>query len=461
MINVKSVSGHGIKKRNTLIYYLPGLMLLFTMIVVPQGHQKIKAVLLFITFAEVFLAFIMTHRFYLHPKIFHLFIFYIFLGLMYGIYGFARGNPGAVPITKEVALYVMFYMILVSGIRNHNSLKYVHKTLVFSACFVCVYMFVSYLYIVGIWPDWLYYDLSAETSTQSILATGFERHGKFEMVFSSYCNLMFLQPYLFFHLLVSKGKSSKSLWFAVIITTTFMIFSSSRALLVIALVFPLIITMFTFIKFMNRDNLYKGIGIIFISILLVTVSVFYLKDYGFNISMVIEDLLQGFSLDIIRPGGVVVENCRIAQALALFDAWKEKPLFGFGSGAAYWGYLRSSASPYSYEVSFAQFLYNWGIVGCLLYAIGLYHICRISIRAYKEKSALGVYAMAATFGSLAFLTGSWTNPYLLRFDSLYVIFIPVAIVNLYLFERNQLKRFSRRCVEFHCDHYGIRQNKTV
>jgi hypothetical protein len=436
-------------------------MLFFMMLVVPQGYQEIKAVLLFITFAEIFVAFTMTHRFYLHPKIFHLFIFYIFLGLMYGIYGLVRGNPGAVPITKEVALYVAFFMILVSGVRNRSSLKYVHKTLVFSACFVSVYMFLSYLHVMGIWPDWLYYDLSVETSTQRILAMGFERHGRFEMVFSSYCNLMFLQPYLFFHLLVSKGKASKSLWLAVIITTTFMIFSSSRALLVIALVFPLIITMFTFIKFKSRDILDKGIAIIFTSILVVTVSVFCLKHYGFSISMVLEDLLQGFSLDIIRSDGVVIENCRIAQVLALFDAWKEKPLFGFGSGAAYWGYLRSEAFPYSYEVSFAQFLYNWGIIGCMLYAMGLFYIYRISIRAYKEKSELGVYALAATYGSVAFLAGSWTNPYLLRFDSLFAIFIPIAIVNLYLFEKDQLKRFSRRCVELQGDYYGIRQDKTV
>lgn len=435
------------RKRSFLIYYLPGLILLFMMLVVPQGYQEIKAVLLFITFAEVFVAFTMTRRFYLHPKIFHLFIFYIFLGLMYGIYGLARGNLGAVPITKEVALYVAFFMILVSGVRNHSSLKYVHKTLVFSACFVCVYMFLSYFHVIGIWPDWLYYDLSVETSTQKILATGLERHGKLEMVFSSYCNLMFLQPYLFFHLLVSKGKASKSLWFAVIITTTFMIFSSSRALLVIALVFPLIITMFTSIKFKSQAILDKRIVTIFTLILVLTVSVLYSERYGFRVSMVLDDLLQGFSFDTIRFDGVVVENCRIAQALALFDAWKEKPLFGFGSGAVYWGYIRSKVSPYSYEVSFVQFLYNWGIIGCMLYAMGLFYIYRMSIRAYKEKSELGVYALAATYGSVAFLTGSWTNPYLLRFDTLFVIFIPIAIVNLYLYEKDHIKCFFRHSVE--------------
>jgi len=441
VIDMKSVSGYKKRKGDSVIYCFPGLMLLFMMLVVPQAYQKIKTVLLFIVFAEVFVAFMLTYRLHLHSKIFRLFIFYISLGLMYGIYGLLRGNPGVVPVTKEVALYVMFYMILVSAVRNHSTLKYVHKTLVFSACFVCVYMIATYLHVKGILPDWLYYDLSTETSTQGVLAEGFERHGKFEMVFSSYSNLMFLQPYLFFHLLVSKGKASKSLWLAVTLSTIFMIFSSSRTLLVIALLFPLIIVIaVTFTVFKRRALLRRGILTIFALTLLVIFSVTYLKQYGFNVSMVYEDLVEGFSPYKTSPNGVAIENPRIAQTLSLFDAWKEKPLFGFGSGAVHWGYIRSVTSPWSYEVSFVRFLYNWGIIGCMLYAIGLYYIYTISIRAYKAKSELGVYALAATFGSVAFLTGCWTNPYLTRFDSFFVIFIPIAIVNLYLFEKDHVQQ---------------------
>ena len=452
MINVKNVSGHVIKKRSSLIYYLPGLMLLSTMIIVPMGHQEIKTVLLFITFAEIFVYFTLTRRFHLHSKIFRLFVFYISLGLMYGIYGLIRGNLGALPITKEVALYVAFFMILVSGVRNRSSIKYVHKTLVFSACFVCIYMIATYLHVMGIWPDWLYYDLSTETTAQKVLAMGLERHGNFEMVFGSYCNLMFLQPYLFFHLLVSKGKASKSLWFAVIISTIFMIFSSNRTLLVIALVFPpIIIITFTFIVLKRRAFFNRGILTICALILLVMLSITYLKQYGFDVQMVYGDLMRGFSVYQKLGGDVLRPNPRIHQALALFDAWKEKPLFGFGSGAAYWGCVRSEAVPWHYEVSFAQFLYQWGIIGCMLYAMGLFYIYRISIRAYTEKSELGVYALAATYGNVAFLTGCWTNPYLLRFDSLFIIFIPIAIVNLYLFEREHIKRFSRHRVEVRDD----------
>jgi len=445
---MKSVSGYEKRKRNSLIYYLPGLMLLSMMIIVPMGHQEIKAVLLFITFAEIFVYFTLTRRSHLHPKIFRLFVLYISLGLMYGLYGLIRGNLGALPITKEVVLYVAFFMILICGIRNHSSIKYVHKTLVFSACFVCIYMIVTYLHAMEIWPDWLYYDLSTETTTQDVSTLGFEKHGKFEMVFGSYCNLMFLQPYLFAYLLVGKGKASKSLWFSVIISTGFMIFSSSRVLLVIALVFPLIIIiMLTFIDSKRITLRRRGIIVIFVLILLVILSLTYFKQYGFIVTKVYKDLVGGFSYYEIRPSGDFIENSRIVQTLALFDAWKEKPLFGFGSGAVHWGYIRSATSPWQYEVSFAQFLYNWGIIGCMLYAIGLYYIYRISTRAYKAKSKLGVYALAATFGSIAFLIGSWTNPYLLRFDSLFAIFIPIAIVNLYLFEKDHVKRFPRHPIE--------------
>jgi hypothetical protein len=203
----------------------------------------------------------------------------------------------------------------------------------------------------------------------------------------------------------------------------------------------------------------RGTLIIFTLILLTILVTAFLLQYGFSVPAVAKDIINGFT-NYGQYGRTIGANVRIDQTLALIGAWKEKPLFGFGTGAVYWEYIRNSESPWQYEVSYAQFLYNWGIVGCMLYAIGLYYIYRTLIRIYKTGSKLGIYALAATYGSAAFLIGSFTNPYLLRFDSLFVIFLPIAIVNLYLLKEGQIKKFTSH-VELQSNNYRNREEEPV
>ena len=439
---MNNISDYKKRKSNTLIYYFPGLLLLFMMLVVPQGYQKIKAVLLFITLAEIFVYVMLRRMLPLHPNIFRLFVLYIFLGLTYGIYGFIRGNLGALPITKEIVLYPAFCMILICGIKDHFSLEYIHQTLVLSACFLSVYIIATYLNANGIWPDWLYYDLSFEKSSQGVVTGHLAMRGRIEMSFSSYPSLMFLQPYLFCCLITGgEGKKSKLLWFSVVITTIVMLISSSKVLLIIAAVFP-IITIIGVYSIKSKSNAFQprikwAVSVIVLSIVIVFLG---LKHYGFELGSFLRDFLIGFQKYELRPSGNWLYNQRIHTFFALLDGWLERPLFGFGSGAVYWKYLRSATHPYSYELSYMQYLYNWGIVGCMLYAMGLYYILRTSIRIYKKNSAYGNYVLSAAIGCIAFLFGNATNPYLLRFDSVYAVFLPIAIVNLWLREKDRVKK---------------------
>jgi hypothetical protein len=424
------------KKISSFIYYIPGLLLLVLMLAVPSSYQTFKMILLLIVFVEVFCVFIITNRYFVHKKILYLFIFYELLGLCYGLYGFLQDNPGALPITKEIVMYPLFYMILISGLRSEKSVSYLNGAIIFGACFASLYIVATLLNKMGIWPDWLYYDLSTEESTQSLLENALSVVGRFEMVFSSYCNYMFLQPYLFFLALVVKGRQSKVLWISAIICTLVMIFSSSRALLLVSIILPILILLF--ISFWQKNFALIIRGLMFISILLIILTglLSYLGRYGFEMSQVWAKVARGFSPveehEFVEKNPV--ENSRIGQTVALFNAWKAKPAFGYGSGAACWDYLRSDKDPYSYEVSFLQFLFNWGIVGCVCYGLGFLYIFSKSVAAYKKGSYFGKYALAANFGCFGLLMGSWTNPYLLRFDSLYTVFIPIALVNLYLFE---------------------------
>lgn len=417
--------------------YLFGFLLFSMMIVVPSAYQLIKAVLMLVIFGGILIDLLINKRRRLHPFIFQLFIFYILLGLIFGIYGYLRQNLGAIPITKEVVFYVILYMILICGIADYASMKYIHKILVFSMTFLCLYLVASILNAYGIWPNWLYYNLQTETSDESVNTNALQLYGRFSTSFSSFPGLLFLQPYLFGYLITNPEKKSKLLWLLFLVMTLIMVFVGRRILMIVGILFPLI-TIITLslirknneTKFTNWKSLLFYSGLIILGLGFVIIEIF-----GINIQSSFDYLIYTFQVEQITPQGTVISNVRIDTIKQLFIGWKESPIFGFGNGASYSKFLRSYKEPWNYEVLYMQFLYSWGILGCTLYGMGIYFIINKLIKIYKEGSTYSSYAISSLMGMVAFLIGSATNPYLLKFDMLYVIFLPVAIINLYYLKR--------------------------
>ena len=94
--------------------------------------------------------------------------------------------------------------------------------------------------------------------------------------------------------------------------------------------------------------------------------------------------------------------------------------------------IRSVETPWAYELTYLALLYHTGVVGTLAYASGLAWIgtmsYRIARRGWSEAPAL----MATLSGTVIFLAANATNPYLEKYDYLWVIFLPVAFVNAWL-----------------------------
>lgn len=414
-------------------FYLFGFLLFSMMIVTPSAYQILKAVLIFVIFVGILLDLIINKRRRLHPLIFQLFIFYILLGLIFGIYGYLRQNLGAIPITKEVVFYVILYMILICGIVDYASMKYIHKILVFSMAFLCLYLVASVLNAYGIWPDWLYYSLQTETSIEDVSIDTLGLDGRLYASFRSFPNLLFLQPYLFCFIITQPEKKSKLMWLLFFAMTIIMVFVGRRILMIIAILSPIIIIIT--LNLFRKNNALKVINwksVIFYSVLVLSGLVFIIiKISGINVQSTVEYFLFSFQSIQITPSGEIVSNVRLDTIYQLFNGWKESPIFGFGNGASYPNFLRNKAEPWNYEVIYMQFLYSWGILGFTLYGMGIYFIIKKLIKIYKENSVYSRYAISSLMGMVAFLIGCATNPYLLAFDALYIIFLPVAIINIH------------------------------
>jgi O-antigen ligase len=92
--------------------------------------------------------------------------------------------------------------------------------------------------------------------------------------------------------------------------------------------------------------------------------------------------------------------------------------------------------PWSYELYFLSLLFHTGIVGIAAYALGIVWIVFHGIRIIRGDPALRLYMIPVLVAMICFLIASNTNPYLAKFDYLWVIFLPVAIINHHLLKGN-------------------------
>jgi O-antigen ligase len=103
------------------------------------------------------------------------------------------------------------------------------------------------------------------------------------------------------------------------------------------------------------------------------------------------------------------------------------PLFGSGAGAAA-QYQRSIEQPWAYELAYIAFLFQYGVVGFIIYAAGII-LLTYHLTAQIKKNGRNSFEFFYLAGFISFMIANATNPYLAKFDYMWVLFIPVAIMN--------------------------------
>jgi O-antigen ligase len=166
-----------------------------------------------------------------------------------------------------------------------------------------------------------------------------------------------------------------------------------------------------------------------LAVLLAVAVVYAHSRYHWTPDNMVAFIKQGYDFQSSTEPGAVA---RSLQFRALIDAWAKTPIFGAGAGAAGATYIRDPAQPWAYELSYVALLYQTGLVGLGLYAAGVGWIYWTGIQMIRSGHELGLRLLPALTGMAAFLVANATNPYLAKFDYLWVIFLPVAYINLWL-----------------------------
>ena len=124
---------------------------------------------------------------------------------------------------------------------------------------------------------------------------------------------------------------------------------------------------------------------------------------------------------------------RRLQFDSLVEGISGSPLVGQGLGAAA-SYSRSDEQPWSYELSYVALVFNFGLVGFLLFAAGivflLARLARLAALSWLPETER-LSALCYLAGLTAFLIANATNPYLAKFDYMWTLFVPLGFIRLY------------------------------
>lgn len=406
------ISKDGIHRLNAVaaIDYAIFALLLALIVLFPTQLQILKAVLLlmYISIRLGHLSSIGCLNFDRYN--FTIPLFLALIGLAYCLYGLILDAPGALNMLTVHAVYPLVFGFLAGTTMQYEARGLVSLIGKLSAFGTLLIVLLFVWYVTGHDNIALFSDANADVNNDA---------GYTKLSFPLLALLNFSAPFLIaqYAILPSKERGVISL-FVVVLVILAAIVTGRRATWLV-LLFGLLFPVF-FVKAKGRYLLRL------VLITLVGGSLAFWSG-GLEWEILWDRLLAGFEFSSMADAGSAL--ARGIQFDALMRGFEDNVFFGHGLGAtaANYGSIRSEEQPWAYELSYVYYLFALGLVGVFIYAVGIlalvYALYRLARHPDFERFAFPLLA-----GMLGFLIANATNPYLAKFDYMFALFVPYAIV---------------------------------
>ena len=408
-----------------------GCALFFLLLFVPVAYTPVKAVLMLVVLLLVVTESALEGRVRLHASVLAWTLGLATLSAAFMLRGALGDAPGALRVGTVYILWPLVYTVFAAGAARPRVVRALVRTLVVAAIAVPLYVMSYVLWSIGWLPGWLSLPL-AQGQALGVYA------GFIELNMYSLSSLLFLVPFISACLLTWPAEETlpvrrRWLWIALLAGMAVVLISGRRALLLCVVVgAPLTLMLRAALPADTRRATRRVLAVAIAGAVVIGAAVLlYLQHLGFTPQALLAMFMEGFDFS-----GDVSASLRRQQLHALLDGWAASPLLGAGHGAAAPGLVRSPEMPWAYELSYVALLFHVGIVGLAAYAAGVLWIVWTGLRLLRTSSSVSPYILPTLVGMLCFLIGNATNPYLEKFDYLWVIFLPVALVNHGLLHRD-------------------------
>lgn len=408
-----------------------GVAVLFfiLMLVIPTTYQTARGVILLFLIGGGILAYAQGKKLHLHRVI----VFWLFLtvltSLTFIFVGLVNGAPGALEVATVFVIWPIVFVFLIGLARHPVSLiPYLRAIIIGSlgASIAGALLVADSLFGFGLGLENLLQLQGAIVG----LYDGAIEYRLFNLTTVLY-SLVFLMAALQIprHLSIFEGRWRFMAWVALGLSVIILLISGRRAFWLIAALSPLIVYGIARLGGVPIRFFSTYLKIIILGFLLFLAAIPYLR---IDILMLYESFMQGF--DFSGQGGYS-SSIRAEQFWLLLNAWSEKPLLGHGHGAYISELVRDPDQPWAYELSYIALLFQTGILGMLVYSSAVLWVFVKGVFIMRQQPESVGYLFPVLAALAAFLLANATNPYLQKFDYLWVIFLPVAVINIFILRK--------------------------
>ncbi|RZL44340.1 MAG: hypothetical protein EOP00_20185 [Pedobacter sp.] len=332
-------------------------------------------------------------------------------------------------VIKSMPVNVMWpilYGLILPLIRSERVVSLLQKTMIVATGYISLYLILSALSFLGLIP-----------LSPSIFSSARPVIGKYDasvqLFLPSTTALLFLVPFLlsYFLLQIYTLDRVKPLFLIVVLILGIgaIIITARRALMLNLFVSPILLYLFLSLTKTNLTNRVKRkLFILLTSFIVIAIvgSIVLIRYEILNIEPLMELFVSGF--DFSKNSADEGSIARAEQSVGLIRSWQDNPVFGSGLGSSSEYVIRSEATPWVYELSYLALLFQTGTFGAVIYFTLLGWIFYSGIVLVRKNKKF-VFLIPILIGSFCFLLGNASNPYLIAFDHMWAIFLPLAFVN--------------------------------
>jgi O-antigen ligase len=407
-------------------FVLPAYLLFFLLLVFPMVIDLlyVKAILFAVVLFIIALRAIRQGRLTVHPTIALWTLALSAASLVFLFKGSLTGAPGVLKQAQVYVFWPIVYMLLIAGASNPRVILGLQTVMVLATFCAGAYGLNYILTQLGILPAYLHIPILNQGE-----AIGFPGgYLKINVYFLN--SLPFLVPFVMAALTTNAvaaqpgGRLSRLWWWtALALGLGLALASGRRALMLTTVAAPFVILGFILVKKDSgkaRQTKPLFLLVFLVLLLLTSVIVFLSNTLHIDFARAIPYFQRA------------VDSPRREQFQALTHAWAQHPFLGAGLGASTTGSVRSETMPWAYELYYVALLFQTGLVGVAAYAAGVSWIYIMGVKVIRAGGVLGGIMLPVLVGTSCFLIANAVDPYLARFDGLWVIFLPIAVINCWL-----------------------------
>lgn len=320
--------------------------------------------------------------------------------------GLIKGND----IVSSILLYTawpLVFLLLSSYSINKEDFVSLEKTIINISTFGCILVLVGVILILFFGKNFFYEEIFP-------VELGFV-YGVPKIGSQFLPILCFTIPFTFFWM-IDKSKSSRNHSFFLFAFMVFFSLLTGRSVFLLMFFALTILIIFHVLLTSNRSS--KSI----LKYSIYTTIILYLLYISFP------DIFNT-SFDILykKVFGIYDEKLgssrRLEQSINLYQQIYNNPMFGMGINATE---LPGRSEVIAFELTYLQIILNFGIVGFTLLLFGNFTILFNLFLFFYRHNSINVLA-PWIYGYLIYLLCAFTNPILLKFDRLWILWIPVFL----------------------------------